>query len=153
LTKATKLRARDSKFSERKEPELPGIEPEPIQNEMSKIKIMLVDDSQEILELLTEVLHGKGFEVYPYTSAKKSLTVYISRSDPIDLVISDMQMPEMDGVAFLIEIQKPKLVIITGGATLDRDDDQAEHYGLIDGKLYKPFKSKGVFTRIESLFS
>lgn len=128
---------------------------DPAANEVSGIRVMLVDDNKEILDLLTEVLIDYGFEVDPYTSSKEALQAYASSSDLIDLVISDMQMPEMDGVSFLLEIQKytphhkPKFIIITGGVTLDRNNIQQEHPGLIDGLIYKPFRSKDVFSAIK----
>lgn len=123
-----------------------------------KIKVLLVDDNQEVLELLAGILSRNGLEVYPYNSALEALEAYTSLGGDIDLVVSDMQMPEMDGVSFLVEVQKshplskPKMVIVTGGVTLGHSDLQAVHPDLIDGLIYKPFRSKEVLSLVESLF-
>jgi CheY-like chemotaxis protein len=130
---------------------------------MLKLKIMLVDDNEDILELLTAFLDGYGFETYAFSSAKEALEAYVTSDDVFDLVISDMQMPEIDGISFLLKIQqhkpphkplhKPKLVIITGGVTLDRHNDQTEKNDLIDGLIYKRFRSKDVLSVIKSIFN
>jgi len=44
-------------------------------------------------------------------------------------------------------------VIITGGVTLNSFNNHEEYPDLIDGLIYKPFRTKDVFSLIESLFS
>ncbi|MDB5907373.1 MAG: two-component system response regulator, partial [Massilia sp.] len=61
--------------------------------------ILCVDDEPNILSALRRLFHPQGYEVLTAQSAREGLAVLDAR--PIDLVISDMRMPEMDGVQFL----------------------------------------------------
>jgi response regulator RpfG family c-di-GMP phosphodiesterase len=61
--------------------------------------ILCVDDEPNILAALRRLFRAKGYEVLTAESARAGLAVLEAR--PVDLVISDMRMPEMDGVQFL----------------------------------------------------
>jgi two-component system response regulator GlrR len=67
-------------------------------------KILVVDDDPGLLRLLTIRLRSQKYEVEPAESATKALTV-IARFRP-DLVITDLRMAEMDGIALLRELQR-----------------------------------------------
>lgn len=58
-------------------------------------RILVVDDQQEILDLTTMVLGGAGYDVVTASSGGEALT-HVG-SEPIDLVLLDINMPEMDG--------------------------------------------------------
>lgn len=60
--------------------------------------ILLVDDEILLAELLKDELEDAGFKVKVAPSAKEALG--IMKQDPIDLIISDIQMPVMNGVEF-----------------------------------------------------
>jgi response regulator RpfG family c-di-GMP phosphodiesterase len=61
--------------------------------------ILCVDDEPNILAALRRLFRAQGYEVLTEESARAGLAVLHQR--PVDLVISDMRMPEMDGVEFL----------------------------------------------------
>lgn len=61
--------------------------------------ILCVDDEPNILAALRRLFRAQGYEVLTEESARAALAVLETR--PVDLVISDMRMPEMDGVQFL----------------------------------------------------
>ncbi len=68
----------------------------PIQDEAFKTaKILLVDDNEEILNYLEEFLKD-SFEVQTATDGQKAL--HYLESNPVDLVLSDVMMPELDGL-------------------------------------------------------
>jgi two-component system response regulator GlrR len=67
-------------------------------------KILVVDDDPGLLRLLTIRLRSQKYEVEPAENAAKALSV-ISRFRP-DLVITDLRMAEMDGIALLRELQR-----------------------------------------------
>jgi two-component system response regulator GlrR len=75
-------------------------------------RILVVDDDPGLLRLLTIRLRAEKYEVEPADSAAKALTV-ITRFRP-DLVITDLRMAEMDGIALLKELQRrwPSLNVI-----------------------------------------
>jgi two-component system response regulator GlrR len=75
-------------------------------------KILVVDDDPGLLRLLTIRLRSQKYEVEPAESAAKALSI-IARFRP-DLVITDLRMAEMDGIALLRELQRrwPSLNVI-----------------------------------------
>jgi two-component system response regulator GlrR len=75
-------------------------------------RILVVDDDPGLLRLLTIRLRSQKYEVEPAESAAKALSV-IARFRP-DLVITDLRMAEMDGIALLRELQRrwPSLNVI-----------------------------------------
>ncbi len=84
--------------------------------------ILIVDDEPNYLVILSELLKDEGFEVFTVSSAKDGL-VRMTELD-LDLVITDMQMPEMDGLQFLeaiknINVNLP-VIMITAFAEVDK---------------------------------
>jgi two-component system response regulator GlrR len=75
-------------------------------------KILVVDDDPGLLRLLTIRLRSQKYEVEPAESGAKALSI-ITRFRP-DLVITDLRMAEMDGIALLRELQRrwPSLNVI-----------------------------------------
>lgn len=75
-------------------------------------RILVVDDDPGLLRLLTIRLRAQKYEVEPADNATKALAA-ISRFRP-DLVITDLRMPEMDGIGLLRELQRrwPSLNVI-----------------------------------------
>ncbi|MDR3370344.1 HD domain-containing phosphohydrolase [Rhodoferax sp.] len=66
--------------------------------------ILCVDDEPSILSALRRLFRAKGFQVRVAEGGQAGLEVLAS--EPIDLVISDMRMPEMDGVVFLEQVRQ-----------------------------------------------
>jgi two-component system NtrC family response regulator len=84
--------------------------------------ILVVDDEPNYLIVLSELLRDEGFEVYTAPGGNEGLEVV--REVDLDLVITDMQMPEMDGLQLLQQIKKanPELpvIIITAYAEVEK---------------------------------
>jgi DNA-binding NtrC family response regulator len=76
-----------------------------------KAHILVIDDDAVACEFLQEALSLEGYEVKAYTSAKEALKQDLSR---YDLLMSDIRMPEMDGLQFLEQVHKkwPNLPVI-----------------------------------------
>jgi len=76
-----------------------------------KAHILVIDDDAVACEFLQETLSLEGYEVKAYTSAKEALKQDLSR---YDLLMSDIRMPEMDGLQFLDQVRKkwPNLPVI-----------------------------------------
>jgi response regulator RpfG family c-di-GMP phosphodiesterase len=69
----------------------------------SPATILCVDDEPNILSALRRVFRANGYQVITAESGKEGLEVLSTQ--PIDLIISDMRMPEMDGAAFLEQVR------------------------------------------------
>ncbi|MDD5285594.1 MAG: response regulator [Desulfuromonadaceae bacterium] len=84
-------------------------------------KIFVVDDDRFVLESVTTLLTEYGFKVYPFTSGKDAVKQFIM--EPVDLVLTDINMPIMDGLELLEKIRfldrETPVVLMTAYADLD----------------------------------
>jgi two-component system response regulator GlrR len=114
----------------------------------AKPKILIVDDDTDLLELLVIRLTAAGYKVDAVQSAEAALN-YLDVSRP-QLVISDMQMSGMDGMALFEHIHRalPTLpvIILTAHGTIP-DAVAAVQQGVF-GYLAKPFDSKTLLANI-----
>lgn len=68
--------------------------------------ILVVDDEKDTCLLLSQVLEKEGYIVDTATSGREALSIL--KKKKINLVITDLKMPEMDGLEFLREARKLK---------------------------------------------
>jgi CheY-like chemotaxis protein len=61
-------------------------------------KILVVDDDRTLRTVLTRYLENRGYQVEQVSSGREAL-VAVAKNPP-DLVVSDVMMPEMDGIEF-----------------------------------------------------
>jgi len=103
-------------------------------------KILVVDDEPELKSVLVEALLAQGYDAVGYNSAANALLSF--KSDNYDILLTDLMMPEMDGIGLLkaaLEID-PHLVglVMTGQGTIQTAVD-AMKLGAFDYVL-KPFR-------------
>jgi len=89
---------------------------------MEKSKILLIDDNEVFLELLLATNDAQDFDIIPLPSAKTALKILGKES--IDLVISDIQMPDMTGNQLFCQVQDlypdiPMILVTAFGSTED----------------------------------
>jgi len=73
---------------------------------MAKIKVFILDDHQMLIDGLTALLiNEKEFEICGTANSAKTALEQIEKNTP-DIVLSDINMPEMDGIAFTREVKK-----------------------------------------------
>lgn len=103
------------------------------------IKVLVVDDEKGIRFLLSEVLSNRGFEVSLAEDGQESLEKL--EENHFDLVITDINMPRLDGVSMLKRMRKTgreeKIIIMTGNPSDQRllDEDMPQ----VVTHLHKPF--------------
>jgi CheY-like chemotaxis protein len=106
---------------------------------MKTARVLCVDDEPKVLEGLQRVLHRRC--VFLSASGGEDALKLIARSEHIDVVVSDMRMPEMNGAVFLAECRKrsPDTVrlLLTGQADLASAID-AVNEGQVFRFLTKP---------------
>jgi CheY-like chemotaxis protein/anti-sigma regulatory factor (Ser/Thr protein kinase) len=73
----------------------------PTNVELSGLRILIVDDEQDSLDLLSQVLQAAGAKVKAVSSARAALV----EDGPFDLIVSDIGMPEMDGYELMRDIR------------------------------------------------
>lgn len=105
--------------------------------------ILLVDDEEMIRNTLKTLLEELGYQVLIAENGVKALTIFNKFKNTIDLVITDMIMPEMNGnelFTSLREIEPTTKVIISSGYTKDENINDLFAKGLIDF-IKKPFNT------------
>lgn len=100
---------------------------------MEQETVMIVDDEEMVLtSLATYLTLETDYNVVTYTSAKQALTQVAE--GPVDLIISDFLMPEMDGITFLAKARdlKPDVprIILTGYADKENAIKAINQVGL-----------------------
>ena len=85
------------------------------------MRVLIVDDDRENVEILADTLVTEGFEVGEYTSPVEALKSFSQSA--YDVVISDIRMPEIDGLQLLetIKQQQPstRVIMVTGFASME----------------------------------
>jgi CheY-like chemotaxis protein len=105
--------------------------------------IMVVEDEPDLLELVVQVLEGRGYTVLGASSGKQALEHWSQRDHDIDLLLTDMTMPDgMTGceLAERLRIDAPNLrVIYSSGHTAGVPGTQLAH---VDERqfLAKPYR-------------
>ena len=102
-------------------------------------KILIVDDSKDIRDILSKVLSLMGFEAAVASNGNEALNLFLTNS--FDLVLTDLEMPDLDGwtLALHIKDKSPNtpVVMITG---LEKKAVMERLKGsCIDSILFKPF--------------
>ncbi|MCH8134397.1 MAG: response regulator [Proteobacteria bacterium] len=104
-------------------------------------QVLIVDDSHSIRELLCSVLRKAGFDVTSAIDGKEGLKT--ARKGSYDLVITDINMPEMDGIELLGKLRKlpeyafkPILILTT---EFSQEMKQRGKDAGATGWLVKPF--------------
>ena len=119
---------------------------------MEKMKMMLVDDEERFLSTTQKLLVKKGYDVITALSGAEALEKL--RSHAIHVVILDVKMPGMDGIATLKEIKwrfpMTEVIMLTGHATVESAID-----GLKSGAtdyLMKPIGEEDLIQKAEEAF-
>lgn len=105
-------------------------------------QIVLIDDDPNLLALTTEVLKQKNHIIHSFNSAVEALET-IPKID-FDCIITDIQMPFLDGFEFVKELTKrpfyknQPVLAITGRADLDLDVYQKAGFSSVIQKPYSP---------------
>lgn len=97
--------------------------------------VLCVDDESNILTALRRAFRPEGYQILLAGSAKEALQL-LEQNSQVDLVISDMRMPEMDGARFLAEVCKqwPSItrILLTGYA-----DMESTIAAINEGQIYR----------------
>ena len=116
-------------------------------------RILLVDDEEDILEFVSYNLQREGFRVYVARNGREAIEM-AGKVKP-DLVILDVMMPEMDGIAACEEIRKlPNCKNIIIAFLTARGEDYSQIAGFeagADDYITKPIRPKVLISRVKAL--
>ena len=120
-----------------------------MKNSLAKEHILVVDDSPDTLEVLQRNLKSKGYRVFTAPGAVEAITIL--ESTPMDLVITDLKMPKVNGLSLVRHIQEnfkdTEVMMITGYPSIEGAVEAvktgAEEY------LAKPFTDEELFAAVK----
>lgn len=116
--------------------------------------LLIVEDDTAIRAALREILEMLGYRVLEAENGQAALALFGQRNGEIDLVISDLVMPEMGGLALYESLQarwpEVKMVLMTGYPLEESDRARAGQGPL--GWLKKPFSVEEVDEKLRQIF-
>lgn len=119
----------------------------------TKYKILLVDDEVDILEFISYNLEKEGYKVY--TAQNGVEAIKLAEKKTPDLIILDVMMPEMDGIAACEEIRKiSSLQNVVIAFLTARGEDYSQIAGFeagADDYITKPIRPKVLVSRVKAL--
>lgn len=117
--------------------------------------VLVVDDSATIRSLVTHVLGQAGFDVVVQEDGQAAL--YYARRHTVDLVLTDVNMPILDGIDLISELRAlpdyefvPILVLTTESGTAKKMEGKAAG---ATGWIVKPLNPDRLVTTIEKVLS
>lgn len=118
---------------------------------MEKKKILIADDEERIVKLVSDFLNASGYDTVCAADGKEALDIFNADSD-IDLAIIDIMMPEVDGWEVTREIRKKSdLPIIMLSARAEEFDLLRGFESGIDEYVTKPFSPAVLVKRVDAL--
>jgi CheY-like chemotaxis protein len=124
-----------------------------MKNEM--VRWMVVDDNESLLEFTAATLEmATGGEIARYASPIDALGAFAAMPEQFPLVITDFEMPEMNGVQLCRRIRalsrSANVMLMTGSDSIS--EEQARQWGFC-GLLPKPFSSADLWRAVQSVGS
>jgi DNA-binding response OmpR family regulator len=116
------------------------------------IKILVIEDNQDINQMLTDALINQGYDVYQSYNAVEGLKLF--REQTFDCIITDLMLPIMSGETLIKMVRKTSnvhIIVITAKTSLN-DKLNNLRIGAND-YIYKPFVPEEVVYKLENMFS
>lgn len=118
---------------------------------MRDLKFLLVDDDLMMLEVLKELLSETGAIIDTSENGQEGFQKF--SQNKYDLIISDIQMPKLNGVEFLkkvrqVNLSSPKFILLTGFSTYNRDEVTKMGANCL---INKPFEFDEFIGEVKSL--
>ena len=114
------------------------------------MKLLIVDDEKLIREVIEEYAKNEGYETTQAENGEIALNIILNEN--IDLVILDIMMPRLDGLAFLKEMKKIKDIPVIILSARNEEYDKLMGFDLqADDYMTKPFSPKELMARIKAV--
>jgi CheY-like chemotaxis protein len=123
---------------------------------MTVKRILVIDDEDLIREVVKEMLEAEGYVVSMAANGKEGLRLY--QKELPDLIITDIFMPEMEGLETIRELQRDspevKIIAISGGGEKGMLSflTYAKRFGALR-TLEKPFAREELLTTVRELLT
>lgn len=132
---------------------------EPVEREVVDLtgreRILLVEDDESVMAFSARALEATGYEVFAADGGEEALEILDDIDNKIDLMISDVMMPEMDGPSLLVEVRKRlpdlKVIFVSGFAEDDIRGDLADDRSV--EFLPKPYSFDQINTKVKEVLT
>ena len=117
-------------------------------------RILVIDDDEQVLDMLYESLTREGYDVLKASNGEQGLRLYREKS--VDLIITDIIMPEKEGIETIIELRQDfpnvKIIAISGGGRAGTKDylQMAKIFG-VQRTFTKPVAREQLLEAIKEL--
>ena len=117
-------------------------------------RILIIDDETNILLMLKKMLERAGYEIDLASNGEEGLRLF--RNAPSDLVITDIIMPEKEGLETIREMRKMqpemKIIAMSGGVKISADNylETAKIFGA-SRIMEKPFTQQAMVSIVKEL--
>jgi CheY-like chemotaxis protein len=117
-------------------------------------KILLIDDDAPLRAMLRKTLEQAGYEVHEAADGAEGLAHY--REEPSDLILTDLIMPEKEGLETILELRRInrgiKIIAMSGGNRMNPKTNLviAEKFGALR-TLAKPFSQRELLDTISEV--
>jgi len=119
------------------------------------IKVLVAEDQTINMKIVVQLLQRKNFIILQAKNGKEALDIYKDQHDDIDIILMDVQMPEMDGIVatkrireFELETQKHTPIIAMTAHAMKGDKEQFLSIGM-DDYLSKPIHPQLLYETIK----
>jgi CheY-like chemotaxis protein len=112
---------------------------------------MVVDDTPAVLEAVAMLLESLGCaEIFRFNSAAEALEAFTAAPEAFEVIITDLDMPEMNGIEFCAAIRDispwQKMILATGSSQITEREAMAHGF---HGMLRKPFPIREMIAKLE----
>ncbi|HXT10803.1 MAG TPA: response regulator [Candidatus Angelobacter sp.] len=117
--------------------------------------VLVVDDEEAVLAITKSTLENFGYVPVTASSGPEAVACFADKRDTIKLVITDIAMPFMDGLATTMALRKIKSdipIIITSGLDREKDEDTS-HRVKVAAFLQKPFTAETLLTQVHNVLT
>jgi two-component system cell cycle sensor histidine kinase/response regulator CckA len=117
--------------------------------------VLIIDDEELVIKICEMMLLRLGHKVFKANSGSEAINIFEDYKNQIDLVISDMCMPEMDGQELVGELRKidhhVKVLLSSGGLT-DLDEKEIIRRGF-NGFIGKPYSMEALSEKMAEILN
>ena len=114
-------------------------------------RILIIEDDAAVLALLLEILSRAGYEVLGAAGGQEGIKLY--REAPADLVITDLVMPEKEGIETIMELRRdfPQAKIIAISGKFNESYLRAAKFLGAERTIDKPFTRADLLKAVEEV--
>lgn len=117
-------------------------------------RILVIDDEPQMQNMLKQMIEDKGHDVAVASDGKEGIRLY--RANPFDLVVTDIVMPEKEGIETIIELKRDfpdvKIIAISGGGKIDAETylSMSKTFG-VQYTFAKPVEREELLNAVQTL--